>query len=88
MSHSKKLMRGLIHKVLMMPVNINPSTIKKPHFSNLSRARDCLVGKSPERTRPPSKGGIGSRLKISRLRFHKTPAWAIELKKGSLSCKP
>jgi hypothetical protein len=40
MSHSKKLISGVIHKALMIPVNTSPRTIKKPQGSSLPRAID------------------------------------------------
>ena len=41
----KKLLRGSIHRVPIIPVKTRPSTIKNPQGSNLPRAMDWRAGK-------------------------------------------
>ena len=84
----KKLLRGSIHRVPIIPVKTRPSTIKNPQGSNLPRAMDWRAGKRPAKILPPSRGGSGNRLNTSKPIFHITPAFAIEVRKGSSIPKP
>src|ERR1700691_633284 len=60
-----------------IPSADKPITTNKPTGSTFSRRAPHAGGNSPASTRPPSSGGIGSRLKIANTTLTMIPACAI-----------